>query len=86
VFAEHANSLALMIHTAAQPSHDCEQIAGHELRWEYSDRNRIGDHRWWISDLGPFKADYPEWEITYDVETVLREIYEHNAELWLAAR
>src|SRR5690242_16300956 len=28
----------------------CEQIAGKELRFTLSDRNRIGDHRWWISD------------------------------------
>ncbi len=48
--------------------------------------NRIGDHRWWISDLAPFKRDYPEWGITYDIEAVLREIYEHNLELWTAAR
>src|SRR5213076_2723814 len=29
----------------------CEQIAGRELEWELSDRARMGDHRWWISDL-----------------------------------
>lgn len=64
----------------------CEQIAGRELNWELSDANRIGDHRWWISDLDPFRRDYPGWDITYDIQTVLREIYEQNAELWLAAR
>src|SRR5438270_829247 len=36
----------------------CEQIAGRELTWELSDRNRIGDHQWWISDLEPFRRDY----------------------------
>ncbi len=30
----------------------CERIAGRELDWTLSDENRIGDHRWWISDLG----------------------------------
>jgi CDP-paratose 2-epimerase len=64
----------------------CEQIAGRELRWQLSDQNRIGDHRWWISDLEPFRRDYPDWNVTYDVHAVLREIYDHNAELWLAAR
>jgi CDP-paratose 2-epimerase len=63
----------------------CEQIAGKELTFTLSDRNRIGDHRWWISDLEPFKADYPDWDITYDVEAVLREIHDHNVELWLTA-
>jgi CDP-paratose 2-epimerase len=64
----------------------CERIAGRELSWELSNQHRIGDHRWWISDLQPFRDDYPGWDITYDIETVLAEIHEHNAELWLTAR
>lgn len=64
----------------------CERIAGRELEWQLSEENRIGDHRWWISDLEPFRRDYPGWTITYGVESVLREIYEQNAELWLSPR
>ncbi len=64
----------------------CEQIAGRELQWTLSEENRIGDHRWWISDLEPFRRDYPDWNITYDIEDVLREIHDHNQELWLASR
>jgi CDP-paratose 2-epimerase len=62
----------------------CEEVAGRELNWELSDENRIGDHRWWISDLEPFRSDYPAWDITYDVRGVLEEIHEQNAEVWLA--
>jgi CDP-paratose 2-epimerase len=62
----------------------CERIAGRELDHEFSDQARIGDHRWWISDLDEFKADYPGWGITHDVEDVLREIYEVNVERWSA--
>jgi CDP-paratose 2-epimerase len=64
----------------------CEKIAGCQLSWQLAEQNRIGDHRWWISDLDPFRRDYPEWDLTYDVEAVLREIHEHNAERWLAVR
>jgi CDP-paratose 2-epimerase len=60
----------------------CEQIAGRELEWELSDQARMGDHRWWISDLRPFQDDYPEWQLEYDVETILREIYERNVHHW----
>jgi CDP-paratose 2-epimerase len=63
----------------------CETIAGRALDWRLSEQNRVGDHRWWISDLRPFRRDYPMWDISYDVEAVLREIHEHNAERWLAA-
>jgi CDP-paratose 2-epimerase len=59
----------------------CEAIAGRELRWELSDENRIGDHRWWSADPEPFQNDYPGLEITYGIEDVLRELYEHNFEL-----
>jgi CDP-paratose 2-epimerase len=64
----------------------CERIAGRQLHWELHDRNRLGDHRWWISDLQPFRDEYPEWAITYDIEAVLSEIHEQNAEPWLTAR
>jgi CDP-paratose 2-epimerase len=63
----------------------CQSIAGRELQWELGAENRIGDHRWWISDLEPFRRDYPEWDITYDVEAILREIFESNVELWIAS-
>ena len=63
----------------------CEQIAGRELSWTLSDANRTGDHRWWISDLGPFRHDYPSWRITRDVRDILQEIHDRNAERWTAA-
>lgn len=63
----------------------CERIAGRELDWEMGEEPRIGDHRWWISDLAPFEADYPEWELRYGIEEILVEMYEQNAERWTAA-
>jgi CDP-paratose 2-epimerase len=63
-----------------------ERVAGRELSWSLREDNRIGDHRWWISDLEPFRRDYPDWDITREVTDILREIYDHNAERWLAVR
>jgi CDP-paratose 2-epimerase len=60
----------------------CEEIAGRELAWELVDHPRKGDHRWWISDVSQFAADYPEWGVTYDVPAILREIFERNVETW----
>ncbi|HEX2096184.1 MAG TPA: NAD-dependent epimerase/dehydratase family protein [Solirubrobacterales bacterium] len=62
----------------------CERIAGRELDWEMGEEPRIGDHRWWISDLAPFEADYPDWTLRYDVEAILRQMYEQNVERWTA--
>src|SRR4051812_8450909 len=62
----------------------CEQIAGRDLNWELADEARVGDHRWWISDLDEFRRDYPGWEPAYGIEDTLREIFEQNAERWKA--
>lgn len=61
----------------------CEQITGKQLRWKYSETNRVGDHIWWISNLARFKTHYPEWRLEYDVPAILREIYETNRDRWL---
>jgi len=61
---------------------ECERITGRPLDWALSDENRIGDHRWWISDLEPFRRDYPDWRITYDVSAILGEIHDHNVDAW----
>jgi CDP-paratose 2-epimerase len=62
----------------------CEQIAERPLEWTYCEEARVGDHRWWISDLSAFCADYPEWEQRYDLEAILREIHDRNVERWQA--
>jgi CDP-paratose 2-epimerase len=63
----------------------CQRIVGRELDWSLSDAARIGDHRWWISDLAEFQTDYPDWRLEYGIEEILREIYESNAENWVPA-
>jgi CDP-paratose 2-epimerase len=63
----------------------CQAIAGRELRYTLSDTARIGDHRWWVSDLEAFKADYAEWQLTFGIEDVLRDIFEYNVERWTTA-
>jgi CDP-paratose 2-epimerase len=62
----------------------CEEIAGRRLDWTLSDEARIGDHRWWVSDIAPFQADYPAFSITFGIEDVLRDIHAFNVEQWTA--
>jgi CDP-paratose 2-epimerase len=61
----------------------CEEITGRTLEWDIVDDARLGDHRWWVSDLASFKLDYPDWSLEYDVEAMLREIHEHNVDRWV---
>jgi CDP-paratose 2-epimerase len=60
----------------------CERIAGRPLRWTYTDTNRVGDHVWYVSSVRKFRADYPGWRIQYDLESLLRDIYERNVARW----
>lgn len=61
----------------------CEEISGRPLQWTYRDENRIGDHIWWISDVGKFQSHYPQWRLTRDVRQICQEIFEANCERWL---
>jgi CDP-paratose 2-epimerase len=63
----------------------CEEISGRPLEWTLGDDARMGDHRWWISDLGPFERDYPDWRLRYDLRAILEEIHDQNVERWQAA-
>jgi CDP-paratose 2-epimerase len=60
----------------------CERIAGRQLDWSLGEDARTGDHRWWISDLAAFQADYPGWTPTIDTDAILRAIHDANAERW----
>lgn len=61
-----------------------EEITGREAMVDYVDRHRIGDHQWWVSSMAKFQAHYPDWRPTYDVPTILREIYQANTDIWVA--
>jgi CDP-paratose 2-epimerase len=62
----------------------CEKVSGNTLEWTMGEEPRIGDHRWWISDLAPFQADYPDFKLRYGVDEILQEMYEQNLERWMA--
>jgi CDP-paratose 2-epimerase len=61
-----------------------QQIGRKRLDWSYTERNRTGDHIWWIGDNSRFQAHYPQWTIEYDVPDILREISEANRHRWSA--
>lgn len=60
----------------------CEEITGKKMNYSYSETNRIGDHIWYISDVGKFQNHYPEWNFKYDLKATLEQIFEemHNRE------
>ncbi len=54
-----------------------EKITGNKFNYKYSETNRIGDHIWYISDLTKFKSHYPEWNLKYSLDDIMKEIFEN---------
>ena len=50
------------------------ELAGKKLNWKYVEEARKGDHICYISDLRKFRAHYPNWKITRDLDTIFKEI------------
>jgi CDP-paratose 2-epimerase len=63
---------------------NCSMLEAIDMCERIADQARMGDHRWWIGDLSGFKQRYPNWDLEYGIETVLREIYDANVESWTA--
>jgi len=53
-----------------------EKLTGQPQVYAYDERNRIGDHICYYSDLRKMRAHYPDWDITQSLEETLRQIVE----------
>lgn len=54
----------------------CEELTGRPMQVCYSENNRAGDHIWWVSNVAKFRRHYPDWQLTYDLRSILTEMYE----------
>lgn len=57
-----------------------ENISGKKAKVEYSSKNRIGDHIWYISDVSKFQNHYPDWKYTYNSDKILEELCKYAIE------
>ena len=55
----------------------CEKIGKKKFKYITKNKNRIGDHQWWISDCRKFKKDYPEWKQKYNTSKIILDIYRY---------
>jgi CDP-paratose 2-epimerase len=53
-----------------------EAVTGKTMKWTYVERNRIGDHICYISDLRKSREHYPDWDITRPLSSIIEEIHE----------
>ena len=55
----------------------CEKITGNKIEYSYLEKNRSGDHIWYISDVSKFKADYPKWNYKYNLKETLAQMFKN---------
>lgn len=53
-----------------------QNISNVEMKYQYSDINRIGDHICYYSDLSKMKTDYPNWAISKSLNQIFKEIFD----------
>ena len=51
---------------------------GLKLEYDYSDKNRMGDHICYISDLSKLHTHFPRWKQDYDLPRIVSEIIERS--------
>lgn len=55
-----------------------EDLIAKKIRYEYTEKNREGDHICYISDLQKLKRHYPGWTITISLDHIIEEIVDHE--------
>ncbi|MEV8468116.1 NAD-dependent epimerase/dehydratase family protein [Fluviibacterium sp. DFM31] len=50
------------------------ELSGRPARLEIDPAARYGDHKWWISDTGRFRAAFPQWAPSRDARALIAEL------------
>ena len=58
-----------------------EKMINKKSKFEIFKNNRIGDHKWWISDNSKFMKDYPKWKISINLNDSLENMIEFEQNL-----
>lgn len=52
-----------------------EELTGKQLKTEYQEAHRAGDHICYITDMKKFKEDYPRWTLTKNLDDILKGFF-----------
>lgn len=55
-----------------------ERLSKIKMNFTFEKKQRVGDHKWWISDLSKLKKNYPTWIQSYNLEDTIKEIIDFN--------
>lgn len=48
-----------------------ERYTNKKMKTNIINKERIGDHKWWISDTSKFKKEFPEWKQKYNLHKII---------------
>ena len=54
----------------------CEEVARKKLKYSFDPQPRMGDHVWYISDVSKFMGHFPQWQYSYDLKKILKDIHQ----------
>ena len=58
-----------------------QDLSGKEMKYEISEKSRIGDHIWYVSDIRKFMNHFPGWKITKSIDNILEEMVSKECEM-----
>ncbi len=61
----------------------CEDITGRKMKVAFQKNNRLGDHRWYITDFAKFQSHCPQWRQQYSLKETLEQIFQFNKDRWI---
>ena len=55
---------------------EIEKLKKIKIKRKILNKNRVGDHIWYVSSMKKFKKHYPKWKQRYSTKKILRELVE----------
>ena len=56
-----------------------QKISNIDFKYIVNKESRVGDHKWYITDIKKFKADYKNFKFKYSLEKILEEIIDYSS-------
>ena len=56
----------------------CEKITKKKFMYQYINKVRKGDHKFWITDMKKFKSNYKDWKLKLNIDDIIEEMYSYE--------
>ena len=56
----------------------CEKITNNKFKYKYINQARVGDHKFWITDMKKFRSKYKSWKLKLSIDDVIEEMYAYE--------